>query len=78
MDEIIFDEAKYSKPTYYKKNGLVNFLIEKGIFSDENQATKIILIFVIVLVIISLFIFFSSGNKYKQGSINDPDYVPAI
>ena len=80
MTGVEFEEDKnilYGKfETDNKVPKLVEYIMKATGIEDTKKINYIIIAFVILLIVISFFLF-SSGDEYKKISPSDSDYVPA-
>lgn len=73
-NEIQFDEPEYRMPTLQvPRNLFVDFLINKGLAKDKQQATYIL--FGVIGVCVLVVIWFFSGGGYED--VNPDTFVPA-
>jgi hypothetical protein len=77
MAEMQFEENEFERPDLSQEPPrFANFLINKGIVQNEDQASYVSVGIVVVLIIISLFIFFSGGSgEPKKGRVPVDQFV---
>ncbi len=82
IDGIEFHEDKTSRSHYSKETPkIIQWTIKYSgeLIKNKKQANYVLLGFVILAVIISLFLFFSGGTDIPKGAIENPEYgLPII
>lgn len=66
MPDVIFDEPKISqreRQEMRETSRFSNWIIKKGIARNEKEAILILLGFVIISIIVSMFLIFSGGTE---------------
>ena len=73
-NKVQFDEFEHSVSIQrVERDSLVDFLIKKGFVKDKQQAMYILLGFVVLLIISSLFIFKASDSRFINEDV-DKEY----
>jgi len=81
MSDVQFKENYYGSDSNFnnqdKNNKIIQFLLDKGIAQDEEQANYIVFGIVILIIIISVFIFIkgTGGNKPQSGEIPPDQFI---
>lgn len=66
MPDVIFEEPRISqreRMEMRETSSFANWLIKKGIAKNEKEAILILLGFMIIAIVVSLFLFFGSSKK---------------
>jgi len=80
--EIVFesDEFQQTRQSFQTATPkIVEWVIKYsgGLVKDEKQASYVLIGFVVVAIIVSLFLIFGGGNEgYNQENIMDAEFVP--
>ena len=80
--EIVFesDEFQQTRQSFQTSTPkIVEWVIKYsgGLVKDEKQASYVLIGFVVVAIIVSLFLIFGGGNEgYNQENIMDAEFVP--
>ena len=82
MPDVIFEEQRISqreREAMRETSSFANWLVKKGIAKNESQAILILLGFVVIAVVVSLFLIFSSGTQNNLSpKIMDDNFTPTI
>jgi hypothetical protein len=81
MEDLQFSEEQdYTTPVYgeSRQTGIIAWLIDKNIVDNEQQAYYISLGFVVLIIIVTFFIYIFSGSNegYEQKGVPVDQFIP--